>query len=79
MTSRRVNYPTDLREPANVASILRNFESLRLLARQFTGRLYFKDPQTTAHYWRLTANASGALVTTDAGTERPTDFVLIVE
>lgn len=33
--------------------------------------LVMKDTQDPAHYWRLTVNTSGVLVTTDLGTTRP--------
>lgn len=36
-----------------------------------TKGLVLKDTQATPHYWRLTINNSGALVSTDLGTTKP--------
>jgi hypothetical protein len=33
--------------------------------------LVLKDTQTTPHYWRVTINNSGTLITTDIGTSAP--------
>ena len=36
-----------------------------------TRGLVLKDTQSPPHYWRVTVDNTGALVTTDAGTVRP--------
>lgn len=36
-----------------------------------TTGVVFKDTQATPHYWRLTVDNTGALVTTDEGTTKP--------
>lgn len=36
-----------------------------------TKGLVLKDTQGTPHYWRLTVDNTGALVTTDLGTSKP--------
>lgn len=36
-----------------------------------TSGLVMKDTQSPPHYWRLTVDNTGALVTTDIGTTRP--------
>ena len=36
-----------------------------------TTGIVFKDTQGTPHYWRLTVDNSGNLVTTDLGTTKP--------
>jgi hypothetical protein len=36
-----------------------------------TKGIVFKDSATPPHYWRITTNTVGALITTDLGTTRP--------
>ncbi len=36
-----------------------------------TTGVVFKDTQGTPHYWRLTVDNTGSLVTTDLGTTKP--------
>jgi hypothetical protein len=36
-----------------------------------TTGVVFKDTQATPHYWRLTVDNTGTLVTTDLGTVKP--------
>lgn len=57
---------------ADVARLLTKFITTEdVIVDLGTKGLVLKDTQATPHYWRLTVDVTGTLVTTDLGTDRP--------